>query len=142
MKKEMPKYTTLFGLMSILMLMVSSSPISFGQSLSPPLTPRVSSTDGTGNENVETLLAEGAMLMSAKNYTGANKLYESALAIEPNNINAIMNKGVGLARSGNTTGAIEVYDRALTIVPNNINVLANKGIALARSGNTTGAIPL
>jgi Tfp pilus assembly protein PilF len=80
------------------------------------------------------LLHQGETLRAASNFSGAEDLLESALAIDPRNRAAY----VALARVAQDQGlpgkAIRFYRDALTLNPNDIVALAGQGEAMVQKG--------
>jgi tetratricopeptide (TPR) repeat protein len=75
-----------------------------------------------------------------KNYTGALKYLDKALAIDPNDTDSLTVKGVVFYDLKNYTESIRYYNKALAIDPNNVNALTNKGLVFDDLGNHTEAI--
>ncbi len=80
------------------------------------------------------------LLSTSGNYTGAIRMYDKVLEINPNDTFALFNKGLSYSNLGNYTGAVESYDKALAIDPNDIYVYLFRGYALDDLGNYTGAV--
>jgi tetratricopeptide (TPR) repeat protein len=63
------------------------------------------------------------------------KLYDRALAIDPNDTIVITNKGIVLLYNLTSPNeAIEMFDQGLEIDPNHVGCLYNKGVALEKLG--------
>ena len=62
------------------------------------------------------------------------KIYDRALAIEPNDITVITNKGIAFYNLARYNEAIEIFDQGLKIDPNHVGCLYNKGLVLEELG--------
>jgi Tfp pilus assembly protein PilF len=80
------------------------------------------------------LLRQGEALRAAGNFTGAEDMLESALAIDPRNRGAY----VALARVAQGQGlpgkAVRLYRDALALDPNDLTALAGQGEAMVQKG--------
>jgi len=73
-------------------------------------------------------------------FSGAVKLYEKALKLDPNDSEAWNNKGVSLAHMGRHDEAIECYEKAQALRPGNWKAWYNLGVAYHRTGRLREAL--
>jgi tetratricopeptide (TPR) repeat protein len=90
--------------------------------------------------NVTTLYQYGQDQAGSKNYTGAEALYQKALAIDPKNVDVLTDMGPVLYDTQNYTGAIRSLDKALTIDPSSVYALEQKGYILSELGHYKEAL--
>lgn len=74
----------------------------------------------------------GEDMANARRYDQALKLFEDALAIDPNNDMGWGDKALILDKMGRTEDALISYSRAISINPNNSITWLNKGLTLLR----------
>jgi tetratricopeptide (TPR) repeat protein len=85
--------------------------------------------------NVTIIYQNGLSAIDLKNYTGAQSLFQKALAINPRNVQVLSSMGQVLYYLANYTGATAVLDKALTIDPSYQHALEIKGILLYELGH-------
>jgi Tfp pilus assembly protein PilF len=100
---------------------VSSS--SFGQRRDDQIDPRSLA-----------LLRQGETLRAAGNFTGAEDMLESALAIDPRNRGAYVALGRVAQGQGLPGKAVRFYRDALALDPNDLTALAGQGEAMVQKG--------
>jgi len=80
------------------------------------------------------LLRQGEALRTAGNFTGAEDMLESALAIDPRNRGAYVALGRVAQGQGLPGKAVRFYRDALALDPNDLTALAGQGEAMVQKG--------
>jgi len=80
------------------------------------------------------LLRQGEALRAAGNFTGAEDMLESALAIDPRNRGAYVALGRVAQGQGLPGKAVRFYRDALALDPNDLTALAGQGQAMVQKG--------
>jgi tetratricopeptide (TPR) repeat protein len=80
------------------------------------------------------LLHQGEALRAAGNFTGAEDMLESALAIDPRNRGAYVALGRVALGQGLPGKAVRFYRDALALDPNDLTALAGQGEAMIQKG--------
>ena len=80
------------------------------------------------------LLAKGDALFRAHDYSGAEDMLETALAVDPRNRAAYVSLGRVAAAQGLPGKAVRFYRDALTIDPDDTIALAGQGEAMVQKG--------
>ena len=80
------------------------------------------------------LLHQGEALRAAGNFTGAEDMLESALAIDPRNRGAYVALGRVSLGQGLPGKAVRFYRDALALDPNDVTALAGQGEAMVQKG--------
>ena len=80
------------------------------------------------------LLRQGEALRAAGNFTGAEDMLESALAIDPRNRGAYVALGRVAQGQGLPGKAVRFYRDALALDPNDLTALAGQGEAMVQKG--------
>ncbi|HMI20731.1 MAG TPA: tetratricopeptide repeat protein [Sphingomonas sp.] len=80
------------------------------------------------------LLHQGEALRAAGNFTGAEDMLESALAIDPRNRSAYVALGRVAQGQGLPGKAVRFYRDALALDPNDLTALAGQGEAMVQKG--------
>ncbi len=87
------------------------------------------------------LLWQGAILYSnLSRFTEANKRFERAHRLQPNNPSILLDKGISLVNQGNLPAAIKAFKATLRKAPTNPKALNNLGICLELQGKHKEAI--
>jgi len=89
---------------------------------------------------ISTLFKSSTDLLKARRFTESLSMFESILALKPNNMDALKGKGSTLFELNRFTEAISVYDKILSINPTDQVILNNKGVALDNLGKYHEAI--
>jgi len=85
------------------------------------------------------LLAKGNSLLKAQDYSGAEDMLETALAVDPRNRAAYVSLGRTAAAQGLPGKAVRFYRDALSIDPNDTIALAAQGEAMVQKGAVESA---
>ena len=86
------------------------------------------------------LLHQGEALRAAGNFTGAEDMLESALAIDPRNRGAYVALGRVAQGQGLPGKAVRFYRDALALDPNDLTALAGQGEAMVQKGAVERAL--
>jgi len=90
--------------------------------------------------NVNELLAEATRKLELGQHEEANRCYDRALELLPQNAGIWNNKGFCLSKLGQHDEAIRCYDRALELDPKDAGIWNNKGSCLSNLGQNRKAI--
>lgn len=86
------------------------------------------------------LLGSGYILDSLGKIEEAQRLYEKAMEIEPENTFLRKNYALNLARNGKINEAIDIYERLRLDIPDDFEVFQNLGIAYGTAGDLSKAV--
>jgi Flp pilus assembly protein TadD len=112
-----------FSVLASTLLVVSLSTAAIGQKPDDQIDARSAA-----------LLAQGQAAYHAGNFSGAEDLIETALAVDPRNRGAYVALGA-VANAQHLPGkAVRFYREALAIEPNDTSALSGEGIALVQKG--------
>ncbi len=85
----------------------------------------------TNQEDLNSLIGLGNLLMDDKRFAEAVDAYQKALKITPDNSNVRVDMGTCYLNIKQPEKAVEEFKKALEYHPNHINALTNMGVALA-----------
>lgn len=86
------------------------------------------------------LYRQGSALHSLRDFAGARKAYDAALAANPEQVDALYERGLLSFAEGNPTAAIDDLDRAIRLSPRAANAFYARGHAREALGDHNAAI--
>jgi tetratricopeptide (TPR) repeat protein len=107
---------------------------------STPEPSLVLASEMRNHNNVTIIYQNGQSAIDLKNYTGAQNLFQDALAIDPDNVKVLADLGQVDYNLQNYTGALRSEDRALSIDPTNVYALQQKAFVLYHLGDYKQAL--
>ena len=103
------------------------------------LSEKIDDGNNTPHSTVDQLINTSNSLGVRKDYSGAFRVIDQALELEPNNAQALNGKGWIFLQQENYKDALIWIDKALETNPNLVHALHNKGLILFELGNIEGS---
>ncbi len=90
--------------------------------------------------NVVSYLNLGNALMSRGDFAEAQRSFEKAIVLEPNNPSVLLNLGIVHARAGRVSDSERWFRKVLEVAPENADAHSSLGVLFAQSGRNQDAI--
>jgi tetratricopeptide (TPR) repeat protein len=100
---------------------------------------RTIEADATFADAIEKWNSEGMDLSRLEKYSEAIKVYDTALAVDPNYVNSWINKGTSFFRLVMYEEAIAAFNQVIKIDPQHADAWNRKGIVLKKNGQKVEA---